>query len=196
MKHKQIAFGVVGLLIGFVLGFFVNKALVEPSAAAPAQASAAASGQLPEGHPPIDALQEIQELEQHAKEHPDHADVKIRLGNSYYNMGRYDVAIGWYESALQLEPNNVDVNNDLATCYFATGDASKAIELLQKSLQLEKDNPVALQNLGWFYFSTNNYPAAIENWEKLIAVHPDFRNIEAVKEQLEKARGHMRGEHS
>ncbi len=198
MKHKQIAFGVVGLLIGFVLGFFTDRAVTEigaPSATA-ARTAASPSATLPEGHPPVDTLAQIQEMEKHAQEHPEHTDVKIRLGDAYYDMGRFDSAIPWYEQALQQEPNNINVLNDLATCYFSTGDTAKSVELLNKSLELEKDHPVALQNLGWFYFSTENYPAAIQAWERLVSVHPNFQNVEAVKQQLEKAKAHLRGDHS
>jgi len=144
----------------------------------------------------VDTVNQLKEMEQHARENPAHIDVRIRLGDAYYDMQRFDAAIPWYEEALKLDSTKVNVVNDLATCYLATGNTPKAIELASHSLELEKDNPVALQNLGWFYFSSDNYPAAIETWEKLIAIHPTFQNIEAVKKQLENAKAHVRGEHS
>lgn len=196
MKNRHIAFGIVGLLVGFVLGFFVSEASRRGNPVPQQQAASQEQGQLPEGHPPIDIAKRIQELEQHIQEQPDHVDAKIQLGNLLYDVQRFGEAIPWYEKALQQAPNNINVNNDLATCYFATGNREKAFALLEKSLEMEADHPVALQNLGWFYFQSNNYAEAIKNWERLIAVHPDFQNIEEVKKQLENAKAHERGEHS
>ncbi len=196
MKHKHVAFGIVGLLIGLVLGFFAGQILVRPSATPASEPVRSASNELPEGHPSIDTANQLKEMEQHARENPDHIDVRIRLGDAYYDMQRFDAAIPWYEEALKLEPARIVVLNDLSICYLAVGKADKAIELAKQSLELEKDNPVGLQNLGWFYLSSDNLPAAIETWEKLIAVHPDFQNIEAVKKQLDNAKAHAKGEHS
>ncbi len=196
MKHKHVAFGVVGLLIGFVLGFFTSRIVVQPGAPPTTKAAGAASTELPDGHPSVDTLNQLKEMEQHARENPDHIDVRIRLGDAYYDMQRFDAAIPWYEEALKLEPTRVVVLNDLSICYLAIGNAPKAIELAKRSLELEKDNPVGLQNLGWFYLSSNDFAAAIETWERLISAHPDFQNIEAVKKQLENAKAHAKGEHS
>lgn len=197
MKNRQLAFGIVGILIGFVLGFFVSQAVQKP-APMPIRAEGAstAAEELPEGHPPIEVMQQIQALEQHAAEHPEHADVKIQLGNAYYDMKRFDRAVIWYEQALELEPGNVDVNNDLGTSYFAVGQQEKAIATLQHSLELEADNPVALQNLGWVHFSSDDFEKAIEVWTRLVEAHPDYQNIEQVQEHLEMAKSHLRGEHS
>ena len=149
MENKQIAFGVVGVLIGFVLGFFVSQAVQGPSAVMPPQAApqTGASSQLPEGHPPVEQMEQLRQLEEHAEEHPEHVDVLIQLGNAYYDMKRFDAAIGWYEKAMALDPENVDVNNDLGTSYFATGDMLKSVSTLERSLELNADNPVALQKI-------------------------------------------------
>ncbi len=198
MKSQKIAFGVVGLLVGFVFGFFVSRSLEEPAPAAPA-AQAAASGQqvqLPEGHPPLDPMANIESLEQHAREHPEHTEVKIQLGNAYFDLHRFDLAIQWYEEAKQQEPDNVQLNNNLSTAYYASGEIDKAVQLLEETLTQVKDQPEALMNLGWIYFATDRFDTAISYWERLVEVHPGFQAIEEVKEQLEKARAHTRGEHS
>ena len=114
----------------------------------------------------------------------------------FYDIQRFQEAIPWYEKALQQQAGNINVSNDLATCYFATGNRAKAFVMLQQSLEIEADHPVTLQNLGWFHFQDSNFPEAIQNWELLIQVHPEFQNIEEVKEQLENAKAHQRGEHS
>ncbi len=197
MKSQQIALGVVGLLIGFVFGFFLSQYLqsAESSQAVPV-AAVAEQGQLPEGHPPLNSLQEIESLEAHAQEHPEHVEVKIQLGNAYFDMHRFEEAIKWYEKAQELQPENVQVNNDLGVAYYASGNMDRSVQILERSLQMDKDQPVALMNLGWIYFTSDQFEKAISYWERLVQAHPQFQKIDDVKEQLEKARSHLRGEHS
>ncbi len=199
MKQQQIATGVVGLLIGFVLGFFISQYTQSGSQSpAPAGQVAVNSGQqqLPDGHPPLDTLDQIQELEAHAEEHPEHVEVKVQLGNAYFDLRRFDEAIKWYELAQQQDPDNIKVNNDLGTAYYASGKVDESIRILERSLQMQKDEPVALMNLGWIYFVSERFEEAISYWDKLVKVHPEFQAIEEVKKQLEKAREHVRGDHS
>lgn len=200
MKRQRVAFGLVGILVGFVLGFFLSRYLESTKAppAGPAGQAAASGGgqQLPEGHPPIDAMQQIQELEAHAREHPEHVEVKIQLANAYFDLHRFDEAIRWYEAAQELQPDNIQVNNDLGTAYYASGKVDEGIRILERSLQLQQDEPVALMNLGWIYFATNRFQQAISYWERLVEAHPEFDTIDEVKKQLENARAHVRGEHS
>ena len=195
MKHRHIAFGIVGLMVGFVLGFFISEATRERPVPGQ-QGVAQGQEQLPEGHPPIDIEQQLAQLLKHANDEPDHVDAKIQVANLLYDVQRFEEAIPWYEKAIKQQPRNINVNNDLATCYFATGNREKALVLLQESLAIEANHSVALQNLGWFHFQSNNYKEAIRNWERLIEIHPDFPNLEEVKKQLENAKSHERGDHS
>ncbi len=193
MKQKRFAFLVVGALIGFVLGFFVGR-LATSSTQVPTRSAEASN--LPEGHPPVDFLERLRELEQHAAEHPEHVEVRVQIGNAYFEIQQYQMAATWYERALQLDPSNVDVNNNLGTALFGAREVDRSIEVLGRSLELQHDHPVALQNLGWVYFSTNRHGKAVDFWERLIRFHPNYENVEAVKEHLKTARSIVDGEHS
>lgn len=183
----------VGALIGFVLGYFVSRLATSSD---PLPAPSAEASNLPEGHPPVDFLERLRELEQHAAEHPEHMEVRVQIGNAYFEMQQYQAAATWYESALDLDPTNVDLNNNLGTALFGAREVERSIEVLDRSLELKRDHPVALQNLGWVYFSTNRHREAVDFWERLIRVHPDYENVEAVKEHLKTARSIVDGEHS
>ena len=193
MKQRRFAFLVVGALIGFVLGYFVSRLATSSD---PLPAASAEASNLPEGHPPVDFLERLRELERHATEHPEHMEVRVQIGNAYFEMQQYQTAATWYESALDLDPTNVDVNNNLGTALFGAREVERSIEVLDRSLELKRDHPVALQNLGWVYFSTNRHREAVDFWERLIRVHPEYENVEAVKEHLKTARSIVDGEHS
>ncbi|MGH9340738.1 MAG: tetratricopeptide repeat protein [Acidobacteriota bacterium] len=199
MKHKQIVYAVIGVIVGFIVGFFVSEALqrnqAEPPqmvASAPsAEQTGAASSELPEGHPPPEVLEKIGELSRQAEADPEDKQVRILLGNWYYDIGRFDGAIQWYEEALRLDPEDVNVRTDLGTSYLYTGKAETAIEMYQKSLAVEPDHPQTLQNLGFAYFAVEDFNSAIRTWQMLLDRHPEYPHAEQIKEQMNNARSRL-----
>src|SRR5512135_1292093 len=98
MKNRQIVFGLVGIAIGFVLGFFTSDLIKKepvPVVASPAPVQDQ-SEQLPQNHPSMDQIQKLQDMQQQAAANPKDKDVRVALGNAYYDMQRYDAAIQWY----------------------------------------------------------------------------------------------------
>ena len=72
----------------------------------------------------------------------------------------------------------------------------KVFFLFHRSIAIEKDHPQTLQNLGWVQFQSKNYKAAIEAWGKLIQAHPEYEQIDAIRQQLQIAREQLEGESS
>ncbi len=207
MKDEQVPtrhfrtwlpFGIVGVLVGFVLGFFVGQGVVQPVASLPPADSPPEETQaaFPEDHPSPEFIERLQALEHHAEEHENDLQVRTALGNAYYDMGRFDLAIRWYEEAMTLDDRDPNVATDLGTAYFYAGNSQKAIDLFHHSLRLEENHPQTLQNLGWVQFQSENLEAAAEAWETLLQVHPEYEQIEAVKKQLETLKAHLEGDHS
>lgn len=199
MKNKQIVSAIVGIVIGFILGFFVSQVFVHNPSRLKEQASATApraSSELPEGHPTPEMIEKLGELQAWVEAHPQDSEARISLANFYYDMGRYDAAIQWYEEVLKLQPSTVNVRTDLATAYLYTGNPIKAVELYKQSLEIEPDHAQTLQNIGVAYFSTGNFSEAIENWEKLLEAHPNYPHREEIKKQIENARAQIQGDRS
>ncbi len=192
MSRKQAVTGIVGIVIGFILGFFVAKGVVTPrQTETGAQASA-----LPENHPSPEVMAQVEQLTKVANQNPQDRDTRLKLGNFFYDLGRFDAAIPWYEEAFALDPSDVLVSTDLGTSYLYVGNVSKALEQYQKSLKIDPDHPQTLQNLGIAYFTTGDYQKAIEVWERLLKAHPDYQNAADVRSQLQTARMHLATEAS
>jgi len=189
MNNRQIVFGLVGIAIGFVLGFFTSDLIKKEPA--PVAAVQGQSDQLPQNHPSMEDMQKLQAMQEQAAAHLEDKQVRIALGNAYYDMQRFDAAIKWYEEAVRLDPNNVSVNTDLGTCYLYTNNPQRAIELYKKSLAIDEKHPQSLQNLGFAYFSTANFTDAVTTWEKLLATHPEYTHRAEIQKQIEAAKTHM-----
>ena len=195
MKSKQLVTGIVGVVIGFILGFFLSE-IRQQSDASVKQGSSAGkqeSSELPEGHPPPEIVARLQQLETLAQSSPQEKEARILLANAYYDMGRFDAAIPWYVEALELEPDDVSVRTDLATSYLYIGNTIRAVELYKESLKIDPNHAQTLQNIGVAYFSTGNFPEAIENWERLIKLHPQYPNRKEIEKQIQNARAHIEG---
>jgi cytochrome c-type biogenesis protein CcmH/NrfG len=178
--------GAVGVIVGFILGFFLNQTLQTPQTAAPP-----VQGSMPENHPSPEMMAQLESLTQLVQREPENRDARVRLANTFYDMGRFDSAIPAYEEALKMDPSDVMVSTDLATSYLYVGQVDKALEQFQESLVIEPDHAQTLQNLGIAYFSTGEYQKGIEIWERLVKVHPEYPNIEDVRRQIETARMHL-----
>lgn len=191
MNRQQLVTGIVGIIVGFILGFFVSQG-VAPSQSGQDQSAS----QLPENHPGPEMVAQLQRMLDQARANPADHEVRISLGNTYYDMERYDAAIPWYEEALALKGDDVDVSTDLGTSYLATGAVEKAIGQYRKSLALEAEHPQTLQNMGFAFFSIGNYGEALNTWQRLLEAHPDYAHADGIREQMRIAQSHMETDES
>ncbi len=186
MNLQQYVIGIVGIIVGFILGFFVAQGGA-PSQVSPSQPL----GQLPENHPALEISEQLQGLLDRAQSDPTNHEVRVAIGNAFYDMGRYDAAVPWYEEALALHSDDVGISTDLGTSYLATGAAELALEQYRKSLELEPEHPQTLQNMGFAFFSTGNYQEAINSWEHLLEAHPGYAHAKEIREQMRLAQNHL-----
>ena len=196
MQNKPRVAAATGVVIGFILGFFAARIQQEATVSEPAPQAQQDSSALPSDHPPPEVLEQLARLQQHARDHPEDTEVRIRLGNSYYDMNRFDAAAAWYTEALELDPANVSVRTDLGTALLYQGQVESAIESYRKSLSLDPNHPQTLQNLGIAHFAADEFEAAIRIWQRLLAAHPEHHDKEKIEEFINNARERLNKEQS
>ena len=196
MQNKPRVAAATGVVIGFILGFFAARIQQEATSSEPAPQARESSTSLPSDHPPPEVLEQLARLQEHARDHPEDTEVRIRLGNSYYDMNRYDAAATWYTEALELDPGNVSVRTDLGTSLLYQGQMEAAIESYRKSLSLDPDHPETLQNLGIALFLIDEFEAAIRIWQRHLAAHPEHREKAKIEEFISNARERLNQEKS
>ena len=187
MNRQIVSVGITGIIIGFIIGFFVGRGFVEN---ADEQPSAAAES-MPENHPGVDIMERIHALTLQAEDEPGNVQIRVQLGNTFYDMGRYDVAARWYAEALELDPEQPLVSTDLGTSLLFLGQTDAAVIQYRHSLSIHPGHPQTMQNLGVAFFSMGRYPEAIEIWKQLLEESPDYAEAGTIREQIATAEERM-----
>jgi cytochrome c-type biogenesis protein CcmH/NrfG len=140
---------VLGAFIGYLLGAQITWKEMQQAAAEHRHdpPPKAASGNLPEGHPPITTAADFEALKKAVEAAPQNAALVTNLANKYYDSGRYEEAIRYYQQALSLDPNNVGIITDLGTAFFYSGRPDEAITHYNRSLQIDSGHVQSLHNL-------------------------------------------------
>ena len=196
MQNKPRVAAATGVVIGFILGFFAARVQQEATVSEPAPQAQENSSALPSDHPPPEVLEQLARLQEHARDHPEDTEVRIRLGNSYYDMKRWDAAAAWYTEALELDPGNVSVRTDLGTSQLYQGQVEAAIASYEKSLSLDPNHPQTLQNLGIAHLVAGEFEAAVRIWQKFLATHPEHPDREKIEGFINNARERLTQEQS
>jgi cytochrome c-type biogenesis protein CcmH/NrfG len=122
---------------------------------------------------------------------PNNAELLARIGNVYYDMQQYPIAINYYQQSLKLQPANTDVRTDMATAYWYTGDADTAIVEFKKSLSYEPNKPNTLFNLGIVEWQGKmDINGAVATWQKLLDANPNYQGKDKVIDLIAQAKKH------
>lgn len=181
--------GVAGVFFGVLVGWIIGSQQGAPRVAAPAPASAqSSSAQNPGAPPPPPPLDEAKasSLKTIAQQNPSDADTRIQLGNMYFDAGRYQEAVTYYEQALKLRPRDANVSTDLGISYYYMNDADRALAQFDKSLQIDPTHAKTLLNIGIVRaFGKQDMKGAAEVWQKILQVAPNSEEAQAARQALD-----------
>lgn len=157
MKKDKVWSGLIGLLVGGLIGYLVG---VQSAWRKPAQQveehthqssnppfEASQRPGLPDGHPPVTTEADFETLKRAVERAPQNAALVTNLANKYYDAGRYEEAVVYYQRALILDPKNVSLMTDLGTAHFYAGRADEAIGFYNRSLEVDPRHIQSLHNL-------------------------------------------------
>ncbi len=180
MNRQIVTIGIAGIIIGIILGFFSARIIYEPRSDEIQEMAES----LPGDHPGAEVMEKVHKLTLQAEEEPENIEVRVELGNTFYDMGRYDVSVRWYREVLDLDPNRALVSTDLGTSLLFLGRTEEAIAQYRHSLEIDPGHPQTMQNLGVAYYSLEKYQEAIDIWERLLVENPDYDDAGKIKEQI------------
>ncbi len=157
MKKDNVWIGLIGLVVGGLIGYLVGaqsawkergqqvEEHTHESSNPPSEASQPKG--LSEGHPTITTEAEFETLKKAVEQAPQNAGLVTNLANKYYDAGRFEDAIRYYQRALTLDSRNVSLLTDLGTAHFYAGRPDEAIGFYNRSLEIDPRHVQSLHNL-------------------------------------------------
>lgn len=104
-------------------------------------------------------------------------DYYNEAGNVSGDMGRFDLAIEYYQQALnfKLHPSIQSIlYSNIGNAYYNNGNPDQGIEFSKKSIDLNQSNYPAWTNLGLCLFTKKKYEESINIFKEVLKLNPNF----------------------
>jgi tetratricopeptide (TPR) repeat protein len=133
------------------------------------------------GDQPLNADEEIAELEKLLATEPDDFQARCRLGELYFSKGRMDDALTEVKKSIEMaEGLRAEMNRSLAmyysnlgTIYATKGMMEEAEAEFKHALDVHAYDVLALFNLGRVQADRKNFMEAKGYYERLVEISPD-----------------------
>jgi tetratricopeptide (TPR) repeat protein len=192
MNKDNLLFGVIGVLIGFIIGFMLANSITQREAA---QRMSSASGQqaLPPNHPPVGNDQggdpqqifaQVQTAMKQARENPNDFEAQKTAAKLEYQVQRFDQAIEYLLVANKLKPTDFEV---LAMLGEANMDATHfdAAEKWYRAALLKKpDDMPSLDGLCAVLLSKGDAKGSEDAINKLAKIDPTNQDLPQFRDKL------------
>jgi len=96
------------------------------------------------------------------------ANYNAKLGATYLEAGRLQLANEKLEKALKQNPNSSDVNHYYAILQKRIGNNKAATKHFKKAISINKKNPQLINNYGTHLCQTGHYTEAVEQFDLAI----------------------------
>jgi tetratricopeptide (TPR) repeat protein len=202
---KNLLLCALGVVTGFVVGFFITNAVTKPVAVGAASVRTAADGearplrpeqmgdQLPPGHPSVETGAtggSAASTSAEAQAAMDKADRSLKdfaaqaeAARVFYGLHDYDKAALYAERALKLKGGDFDTLVLAGNAKYDAKDFAGAAGFYERALAVKPASPDVRTDLGNTFFNRSDYDRALAEYRKSIALDPDhvnsWRNIAA-----------------
>lgn len=195
MTRDNLLFGIIGILLGFIIGFLLASSVLQREAALRAAPLSAQQGQnLPPNHPPVGGNQgaadpqqmftQVQEAMKQAREHPDDFDAQLTAAKLEYQIQRYDQAIEYLLVANKLKPNDFDVLGMLGVANMDAGHFDAAEKWYRAALVKKPNDIPVLDGLCAVLLSKGDAKAAEVEINKLAKIDPTNQDLQQFRDKL------------
>ena len=165
----------VGVLLGFIGGYFAGGGGRPAPVAAPAgDGAAAATSAAP-----------LEELQRAVERDPENPRVLTALGNAWYDAEDWDRAIDVYEKARRKAPEDPNLLSDLGAAYRNRGEFRRAVPLFERAHKNDPNHWQSLLNLVLIHAYDLHDSAAAQKWlDELKRRYPEIPDLDRIQERV------------
>jgi tetratricopeptide (TPR) repeat protein len=207
MTRDNLLFVTIGVLAGFISGYFVHEVMAarQPPPLAVLQAAQAAAvgnphagpGGAADAAPAAEAagtggpaMADIQRLRAQVEKNPNDADAVLALANLNYDIRNWARSRELYEHYLQLRPADPGVLTDLGVSLRGLGQFQDAMARFEEAQKLESGHWQSLYNeVVVLAFDLKDVPKAQEVLRRLRQLQPDNPEVRRLSEEVARRGG-------
>src|SRR6185295_17941875 len=189
MSRENILFAIIGLLLGFIVGFMFASSMSQKAAMQPATA-----GALPADHPPVAGQQnapnpqamqaQVQASLEKARNEPQNFEAQIAAADLYYQIQRYDQALEYLLKANQLKPTDYKTVVLLGMVNLDAAHYDQAEKWYRVALKMKSDDVMVLAGLAATTLQKGDAKAAADAIAQLEKVDPNSEDLPQFRDKL------------
>ena len=193
MTRENLLFAIIGILLGFIIGFMSASVMSQKNAAVPTTATAG-SGSLPADHPPVGAQSgggdpqamraEVTASIEKARNEPKNFDAQIKAAELYYQIQRYDQAIEFLLKANALNPTDYRTVAILGMVNLDAGHYETAEKWYLAAMKMKEDDVMVLSGLAAARLEKGDAKGSEDAIARLEKVDPSSTDLPKFKDRL------------
>lgn len=193
MSRDNFLFAIIGVLLGFIIGFMLHGVMsqrdAERAAVSPQQRQS-----LPPDHPPVSAdgttndqqqsMQQVQQTIQRARSDPKDFDAQIMAANLEYQIGQFDEAIKFLLTANQIRPDHYGTIATLGMVNMDAGHLDAAEKWYRAALAKDPNDVTVLDGLTNVLLKAGKAGPAEEMMNRLAKADPTNEDLPQFRTRL------------
>lgn len=193
MSRDNFLFAIIGILLGFIIGFMLHGVMSQRDAER-AASSTQQRQPLPPDHPPVGAdgtsgdqqqsMQQVQQTIQRARSDPKDFDAQIMAANLEYQIGQYDEAIKFLLTANQIKPDHYGTIATLGMVNMDAGHMDVAEKWYRAALARDPNDVAVLDGLSNVLLKAGKAGPAEEMINRLAKVDPTNEDLPQFRTRL------------
>jgi len=192
MNRENLLFAIIGLLLGFIVGFMFASSMIQKMAQTQ---RASASQNLPADHPPIGGGQnggmdpaamreQVTAQITKARNEPQNFDAQVQAANLFYQIQRYDQAIEFLLKANTLKPTDYETVANLGLVNLDAGHFDQAEKWYRAAIKMKADDERTAAGLAAATLGQGDAKAAADAIAQLEKLNPNSEDLPQFKEKL------------
>lgn len=191
MTRENLLFSIIGLLLGFIVGFMFASSMSQKYG--PGTQATANSQSLPSEHPPVGANSagnqggmqpDVMASIDRARKEPKNFEAQLKAAELYYQIKMYDQSIEYLLKANQLKPADFQTMVNLGLVNLDAGHFDTAERWYNAAMKVKSDDVMVLAGLAETMLQKGDAKAAEEAIARFEKVEPSSEDLPRFKSKL------------